>query len=147
MNQLIINEILKILGNIPKPKFIKNNELAFLYSPLDGGIIYYKNLDKISFYYYLFHELRHHYQYYYIKNNHDKYAKIIKEELANYNMNNYYNLFIELDSFSFAYLMIKKLFKVEYHHKSIHFSTQRLNRFINDNKDYYKNILKGGTYE
>lgn len=132
----IIIKVSKIL-NINLPRFINNKELAFSYIP---NVIYYKYLKKTNFYAAIFHELRHHYQYIYMKKNSDSLSLTYEIEFSNYDKFNYYNLNIELDAYAFSYIMMKKIFNIDFDFKII--KKERIISYIYDNFDLYEEYLK-----
>ncbi len=145
MNQKIINKILYYLFNINKPSFIYNEEMAFSYLNINNGIIYYKKINYLNFYFAIAHELRHHYQHYYIQNYKNKYANIIKYELNNYDLKYHDNYFIENDATAFAFIMMKKIFNIEYLPKNN--NSIYIKQFIYNNMQYYQKTMKGNNKE
>ena len=106
-----IKKISKIL-NISSPKIIYNPYLAFSYME---NIIYYKKLDdEFKMLFLFFHELRHHYQSIYIKNNKTQLSSLWKDEMDNYNIEYYLDYDIEIDAYSFAYLILKYRYNFNY---------------------------------
>ena len=132
----IIIKVSKIL-NINLPRFINNSELAFSYKP---GVIYYKYLKKPNFYAAIFHELRHHYQFIYKEKNNDDLAMLYEIEFSIYEKLNYYNINLELDAYAFSYIMMKKLFNIDYDFKII--TKERIMSYIYDNFNLYEEYLK-----
>jgi len=130
-----LSKISKFL-NINKPTIIINKELAFSYV---NNIIYIDENNDIKSLFLALHELRHHYQYLYIKNNNDELKKIWKNEFDNYDLNNYLNYNIELDAYSFSYLILKYIYKINYNLPYL--IKNKILEYIKKNKYLYFNIF------
>lgn len=95
-------ELVSKMLNIKLPKLIYNEEMAFSYVPM-LDVIFYCRRDYNEALFLFIHELRHKYQFIYKKN-------IVKDK--------YYLLsYHELDAYSYAYYIIKNIFKINYHLK------------------------------
>lgn len=132
-----IKKISKIL-NISSPKIINNPYLAFSY--MDNVIYYEKIDDKYKLLFLLFHELRHHFQYLYIKNNISKLSNIWKYEMDNYDLNHYLDYDIELDAYSFSYLILKYYYNYDYKLPLI--IKNKVLDYINKNMERFNFIYK-----
>ncbi len=106
-----IKRISKLL-NIKEPTIIFNDSLGFSY--LDG-IIYLKRItNRYKLLFLSIHELRHYYQDIYIKNNNDFISEKWKYEMDNYKMIDYLSYEIEIDAYSFSYLVLKNIYNIDY---------------------------------
>ena len=131
-----IDKVSKLL-NISSPKIIYNPYLAFSYME---NIIYYKKLDdEFKMLFLFFHELRHHYQSIYIKNNKTQLSSLWKDEMDNYNIEYYLDYDIEIDAYSFAYLILKYRYNFNYL-LSDNIKTIVL-KHIQNNMNRYKHLL------
>ena len=79
-----------------------------------------------------------------MKNNNDNYSKLIKSDFNNYDTNNYFNNFIELDASAFSFIMANKLLKIN--DFSFINEYNLITKFINNNIKLYERYL-GEEYE
>ena len=61
-------------------------------------------------------------------------------EFSNYEEFNYHHLNIELDAYAFSYIMMKKIFNIDYDFKII--TKERIMSYIYDNFNLYEEYLK-----
>lgn len=121
--------------NLEKPNIIYNDIIGYCYSNLT---IYLKRNNTKSHVFLLLHEFRHYYQDC-VRYNNSLYSIKINDNFKKYNQKNYLSNIIELDAYSFSYLYMSKILKIDYELNII--IKDMVIDYIEKNKNDFKELL------